>query len=55
MRITKLLRGLLGVGHLVVICGWQLESGDRPRLVVQLRLRSRRRARGGRCGTVAPL
>jgi hypothetical protein len=29
VRVTKLLRGLLGVGHLVVICGWQLEGGDR--------------------------
>ena len=55
MRVTKLLRGLVGVCHLVVISGWQLEGGDRPKLVVALRLRSRRRARCGRCGVVAPL
>jgi transposase len=54
VRVTKLLRELLGLCHLVVIAGWELEAGDRPRLVVQLRLRDRRRGRCGRCGVVAP-
>lgn len=53
MRVAKLLRGLLGLGHLVVICGWQLESGDRPKLTVTVRLRGRRRGRRGRCGQPA--
>jgi hypothetical protein len=33
----------------------RVEGGDRPRLVVQVRVRSRRRARCGRCGIVAPM
>jgi transposase len=55
VRVTKLLRGLLGLGHLVVICGWQLVPGDRPTLRVTVRLRGRRRARCGRCGQPSPL
>lgn len=55
MRVTKLLRGLLGLGHLVVICGWQFDAGDRPKLTVTVRLRGRRRARCGRCGQAASL
>ena len=50
MRVTKLLRGLLGLGHLVVISGWEFDCGDRPKLTVTLRSRGRRRARCGRCG-----
>jgi transposase len=55
VRVTKLLRGLLGLGHLVVITGWQLDAGDRPKLTVSVRLKGRRRARCGRCGCPARL
>ena len=55
MRVTKLLRGLLGLGHLVVISGWEFDCGDRPSLTVTLRPRGRRRARCGRCGQPSPL
>lgn len=54
MRVTKLLRGLLGLCHLVVICGWHLEVGERPNLVVEVRLGARHRDRCGRCGQVSP-
>ena len=55
MRVTKLLRGLLGLGHLVVIAGWQFETGDRAKLTVTVRLRAGRRHRCGRCGRCSPL
>jgi transposase len=55
VRVTKLLRGLLGLGHLVVIAGWALDGGERPKLTVTVRLRTRRRARCGRCGQAGPL
>jgi transposase len=54
VRVTKLLRELLGLCHLVVIGGWELGTGDRAKLVVEVRLRARRRGRCGRCGKVAP-
>lgn len=55
MRVTKLLRGLLGLGHLVVIAGWSLDVGERPKLVVTVRSRAGRRGRCGRCGQAAAL
>lgn len=54
MRVTKLLRGLLGLGHLVVIGGWNFDAeADRPKLTVTVRLRQRRRGRCGRCAKTA--
>ena len=53
MRVTKLLRGLLGLGHLVVISGWELHPGDRAKLTVSVRVRQRWRGRCGRCGEPA--
>lgn len=54
MRVTKLLRNLTGLDRGVVICGWELEDGERPKLVVRARTRDRRRARCGRCGQISP-
>jgi transposase len=53
VRVTKLLRGLLGLGHLVVISGWELHVGDRAKLTVSVRVRQRWRGRCGRCGEPA--
>jgi len=59
VRVTKVLRQLLGLHRDVVVSGFQLAAvgagAERPRLVVGVRLRSRRRARCGRCGEVSPL
>ena len=58
MRVTSVLRELLGLGVSVVIGAWELvEPGEgcRPKLVVRLRPKSGARARCGRCRTVAPL
>jgi transposase len=57
VRVKSVLIALLGLGHAVVLVGWELVgggSGDRPRLVVTIREPARRRRRCGRCGVVAP-
>jgi len=59
VRVTKVLRHLLGLHRDVVVGSFELPAMDaavgRPRLVVQVRLRSRHRARCGRCGAPSPL
>jgi transposase len=59
VRVKSVLIALLGLGHAVVLVGWELVggagSGDRPRLVVTVREPARRRRRCGRCGAIAPL
>ncbi|MDQ3575946.1 MAG: ISL3 family transposase [Actinomycetota bacterium] len=56
MRITTVLRKLLGLGRAVVACSWELVDDDdaaRPRLVVEVRTKVGRRGRCGRCGEVS--
>lgn len=56
MRVKSVLIALLGLGHAVVLCGWELvtvEGGGRPKLVVTVGARRRTRGRCGRCGTTA--
>jgi transposase len=55
VRVSSLVRSVVGLGREVVVCGWELkqECGVRPRLVVRVRVRSRRRGRCGRCGALA--
>jgi len=54
VRVTKVLRQLLGLARDLVIEGFELDEAgddrDRHHLVVRLRLRLRRRGRRGRCG-----
>lgn len=54
MRVKTLLRNALGLGRAAVICGWDLDEGDRPRLEVRIRTKAGRRGRCGRCEAVAP-
>ena len=55
MRVTSVLRKLLGLGASVVIRGFELvEAAGRPKLVVSLRQKAGVRGRCGRCRTVAP-
>ena len=56
MRVTSVLRKLLGLCASVVICGFELveAEGERAKLVVRLRRKSRTKGRCGRCGVVAP-
>jgi transposase len=58
VRVTSVLRKLLGLCASVVICGFELTEagggGGRPKLVVTLRRKSGTRGRCGRCGVVAP-
>ena len=55
MRVKSVLGTLLGLCTAVVISGFELvDAAERPKLVVKVRLRSRRRGRCGRCGSVAP-
>ena len=53
MRVKKVLMALLGLGREVVVTGWELAGGDRPCLVVTVRVKVRRRGRCGRCGKLA--
>lgn len=54
MRVTTLLRRLLGLCGETVICDWALdEEGERPSLTVRVRAKVRRRGRCGRCGTLS--
>lgn len=51
MRVKKLLVKVLGLCRETVVRGWELdETGERPRLVVSIGARVRRRGRCGRCG-----
>lgn len=57
MRVSKLLRRVLGFGRDVVIVSWELEEDEcrlRPNLLVTVRSRADRRRRCGRCSAVAP-
>ncbi len=57
MRVSKVLRRVLGIGRDVVIVAWELEEDDwriRPNLLVTVRPRADRPRRCGRCLTVAP-
>lgn len=55
MRVSTVLRMLLGLCRATVITGWSLDrSGDRPVLVVRVRGRVGEVARCGRCGQRAP-
>ena len=57
MRVSKLLRRVLGLGRDVVIVSWELEEDEcrlRPNLLVTVRSRADRRRRCGRCSVVAP-
>jgi transposase len=56
VRVSKLLRGVLGFGREVVIVSWELEDEEwrsRPNLLVTVRPRGDVRRRCGRCSTVA--
>jgi hypothetical protein len=58
VRMTRVLKKLLGLCRAVVVCGWELEDGvegGRRTLVVRVRLRGGQRARCGLCLEVAPL
>ena len=57
MRVKSVLIALLGLGHVVVLGGWELvaTSEDRSRATLVVRVRSRAtKGRCGRCGVVAP-
>ena len=53
MRVSKVLRAILGFGREVVILAVDVVDGPRPRLVVEVRPKRRRRGRCGRCGELA--
>lgn len=53
MRVSKVLRAILGFGREVVIVGAEVVDGGRPRLRVHVRPKVRRRGRCGRCGALA--
>jgi transposase len=54
VQVKTLLRKLAGLGRAVVVCGWELVDGQRPGLVVRVRVKRARRGRCGRCGALAP-
>ena len=53
MRVSKVLKAICGLDREVVIRGFELVDGDRPRLDVWVRPKVRRRGRCGRCGELA--
>lgn len=53
MRVTKVLKAICGFGRDVVVQGVELLEGDRPRLMVWVRPKVRRRGRCGRCAQLA--
>jgi hypothetical protein len=54
VRVKKVLMALLGLCRETVVRSWALhDDGVRPRVVVWLRTRSRRRGRCGRCGELS--
>lgn len=54
MRVRSVLMTVLGLCREVVILGWELHDGSRPRLEVRVRTKLRRQGRCGRCQTKAP-
>lgn len=50
MRVSKVLRAILGFSREVVIISAEVIAGDRPCLRVDVRAKVRRRGRCGRCG-----
>jgi transposase len=53
VRVSKVLRAILGFTREVVIMSVEIVSGDRPALRVHVRAKVRRRGRCGRCGGLA--
>lgn len=53
MRVSKVLRAILGFTREVVILGVEVVAGERPVLRVHVRPKVRRRGRCGRCGELA--
>ena len=54
MRVKSVLIKLLGLGVTVVVTGWNLEEGERAKLVVWVRRKAGVRGRCGRCAVAAP-
>ena len=54
VRVKSVLIKLLGLGITVVVTGWNLEEGERAKLVVWVRRKAGVRGRCGRCGEKAP-
>jgi transposase len=54
VRVKSVLIKLLGLGITVVVTGWNLEEGERAKLVVWVRRKAGVHGRCGRCGVVAP-
>jgi len=58
VRVTTVLKKLLGLCRAVVVCSWEFvevpAEGARPGLVVGVRMKHGRRGRCGRCGEVSP-
>jgi transposase len=53
VRVSKVLKAVLGFTREVVIVSAEVICGDRPRLRVRVRAKQRRRGRCGRCGELA--
>ena len=53
MRVSKVLKAICGFSREVVITDVEVVAGGRPRLVVWVRPKVRRRGRCGRCGELA--
>ena len=53
MRVSKVLKAICGFSREVVILAVEVVGGPRPRLVVDVRPKRRRRGRCGRCGVLA--
>jgi hypothetical protein len=53
VRVSKVLKAVLGFTREVVIVSAEVIDGDRPRLRVRVRAKQRRRGRCGRCGEPA--
>ena len=58
MRVTTVLKRLLGLSRVVVVRSWELvepaTGAGRPKLVVAVRTKAGRRGRCGRCGKISP-
>jgi transposase len=54
VRVKSVLIKLLGLGVTVVVTGWNLEEGERAKLVVWVRRKAGVRGRCGRCAVAAP-
>ena len=53
MRVKKVLKSIAGLSREVVVRGYEMVDADRSRLVIQVRVRQRRRGCCGRCGELA--